>query len=74
MDDYVEFLQTYPKGLFDGLIVIMQTALCYGLNVDEQLSQLNHDIGGIKLEMDKAVQVKYRRFCYLLNLYNMRKA
>lgn len=74
LDDYARFLQTYPNGLLDGLIVIMQTALCYGLNVDGQLSYLNDDINEIQLEQDKTAQSKYIRFCYLVDLYNMRKA
>ena len=74
LDDYAHFLQTYPNGLLDGLVAIMQTALCYGLNVDKQLSQLTHDINGIKIELDKAAQAKYKRFCYLVGLYNMRMA
>ncbi|MEK8211283.1 DNA-binding protein [Paenibacillus sp. FSL L8-0463] len=73
LDDYAHVLQKYPNGLLDGLIVIMQTALCYGLNVDEQLSQLNDDISEVKLEQDKTAQLKYKRFCYLVDLYNMRK-
>jgi hypothetical protein len=73
LENYARFLQTYPNGLLDGLIVIMQAALCYGLNVDEQLSYLNDDINEIKLEQDKTAQSKYRRLCYLVDLYNMRK-
>lgn len=73
LNDYAHFLQTYPNELLDGLVVIMQTALYYELNVDEQLSYLNDDISEIKLSQDKTVQSKFRRFCYLMNLYNMRK-
>ncbi|OMD64497.1 hypothetical protein BSK48_24760 [Paenibacillus odorifer] len=73
LHDYACFLQTYPDGLLDGLVVIMQTALCFGLNVDEQLSHLNDDVSEIKLEQDNTAQSKYRRFCYLVDLYNMRK-
>jgi len=73
LHDYACFLQTYPNGLLDGLVVIMQTALSFGLNVDEQLSHLNDDVSEIKLEQDKTAQSKYRRFCYLVDLYNMRK-
>jgi hypothetical protein len=46
--DYVRFLQTYPKGTLDGLAVIMQAALCYELNVDEQLRLLTDEITGIE--------------------------
>ncbi|MEK3865188.1 DNA-binding protein [Paenibacillus sp. FSL H7-0716] len=74
LDDYVRFLQTYPEGMLDGLVVIMQTALCYGLNVDEQLSHLTDGISEIKSEHDNNAQSKYRKFCYLVNLYNMRRA
>ncbi|OMD28130.1 hypothetical protein [Paenibacillus odorifer] len=72
LDDYVRFLQTYPKGLLDGLVVIMQTALCYRLNVDKQLSQLTDDISKIKSKQDKTEESQYRRFCFLMNSYNMR--
>ncbi|GGF96214.1 hypothetical protein GCM10010912_46390 [Paenibacillus albidus] len=74
LDDYARVLQNSPNGLLDGLVVIMQTALCYGLNVDEQLSHLNDDISQIKLVQDKTAHFKYRRFCYLVDLYKMRKA
>lgn len=74
LKDYVRVLQNYPKGMLDGLVVIMQTALCYELNVDEQLLLLTDGIRGIKSELDGDLQSKYRRFCYLVGLYNMRKA
>lgn len=73
LDEYVRFLHTYPKGLLDGLVVIMKTAICYGLNVDEQLNHLTDDISEVKSVQDNTTQLKYRRFCYLVNLYNMRK-
>ncbi|MNC29217.1 hypothetical protein D3C75_774600 [compost metagenome] len=71
LDNYVRFLQSYPKGLLNGLIVIMQTALCYGLKVDEQLSYLNDDINEIKSDRDKITQSKYRKFCNLVDLYKI---
>ncbi|MDF9843735.1 MULTISPECIES: DNA-binding protein [unclassified Paenibacillus] len=71
--NYARFLQTYPKGLLDGLIVIMQTALCYGVNVDEQLSCLNDGIHEIKSDGDKTGESKYRMFCNLLDLYKVQK-
>ncbi|WP_379142501.1 DNA-binding protein [Paenibacillus sp. sgz500992] len=74
LNDYVRFVQTYPKGIPDGLVVIMQAALCYDLNVDEQLRLLTDEITGIKSEQDGDVQSKYRRFCYLRGLYNRRMA
>lgn len=73
LDDYIHVLQTYPNGLLDGLIVIMQTALYYGLNVDEQLGHLNDGICKIKLEQHKFTQSKYKRFCHLVDLYSIRK-
>lgn len=73
LDEYVRFLYTYPKGQLDGLIVIMKAALRYGWNVEEQLSHLKDNISKIKTEKDNAAQLKYKRFCYLMNLYKMRE-
>ncbi|ASA24894.1 DNA-binding protein [Paenibacillus donghaensis] len=74
LNDYVRFLQTYPKGMLDGLDVIIQTALCYKLNVDEQLCLLSDQIAGIKTEKDAEVQSKYSKFTSLVDLYNKQKA
>ncbi|WP_342437720.1 DNA-binding protein [Paenibacillus sp. FSL L8-0436] len=74
LSDYVRFLQTYPKGTLDGLAVIMQAALCYELNVDEQLRLLTDEITGIESEQDGEVRSKYRKCCDLVDLYNKRKA
>lgn len=73
LDDYVRVLQSNPNGLLDGLAVIMQAALCYELNVDEHLSYLNNDISKIKSEQHNTVQSKYRRFCFLMDLYSLWK-
>ncbi|MNI92858.1 hypothetical protein D3C73_1507080 [compost metagenome] len=73
LDDYIHFLRNYPKVLLDGLAVIMQAAICYGINVDEHLKNLNSDVIEIKLEQDKTAQSKYKRFGYLMNLYKMEK-
>ncbi|MEK4324633.1 DNA-binding protein [Paenibacillus sp. FSL R7-0312] len=74
LNNYARFLHSYPKGLLNGLIVIMQTALCYGLDVDEQLSYLNDDINEIKSDRDKTAQSKYRKFCNLVESYKIQKA
>jgi hypothetical protein len=58
----------------DGLVVIIKAALCYEVNVDEKLRLLTDRLLEMKSEQDEGLLSKYRKYCYLMEIYNKRKA
>ncbi|WP_150272869.1 hypothetical protein [Paenibacillus tepidiphilus] len=71
VNDYVLALQSCPQGILDGLTVIVQAALRYGLNVDGHLDQLNSEVRQTHQSVkNSGVQIKIQRLQVLIAQYN----
>lgn len=62
LNDYVRVLQSFPQEALDGLAVIVQAALRYGINVDKQLDCMKNELSHFDLsQTNEIVQLKYQR-------------
>ncbi|WP_211747895.1 hypothetical protein [Paenibacillus sp. Marseille-Q4541] len=70
--EYIEFLDGNPKQVLPGLITILESAINYDYNVDEELSYLNKHIQDYRMYEEKVSGSYYLSYQYMLALYHQK--
>ena len=69
-DEYVHFINDHPEEALSGMITILESAVFYSYNVDDNISKLLRLLPNPTYGEDRVTEAKYLSVYYMLALYN----